>query len=328
MNEVPVIDISALVLNSSGQQEVAQQIKDACTSNGFFYISGHGVPDSLQQDLEEQSKIFFNLPIEEKMKINMALGGHAWRGYFPVGDELTSGKPDLKEGIYFGQELSTDDERVKQGFLLHGNNLFPDNLPGFKETVLAYIRHVEQLGHSLMKGVSLGLGLEPDYIYRHYTSDPLVLFRIFHYPPLQANRVIDAPFGVGEHTDYGLITILKQDEVGGLQIKVESEWIKAPFIPNTFVCNIGDMLEILTKGLFKSTPHRVINTSGLDRFSFPVFFDPGFDTVIQPLPIAADLITNKEAEKRWDMANLHAFTGTYGSYITQKIGKVFPGLKV
>jgi isopenicillin N synthase-like dioxygenase len=328
MNQVPVIDVSALILNSNAQYEVAQKIKDACTSYGFFYISGHGAPHELQQALEEKSKAFFNLPVEEKMKIRMALGGHAWRGYFPVGDELTSGRPDLKEGIYFGQELDLDDKRVKQGLLLHGKNLFPDNIPGFAETVLAYIDQMTELGHALIKGISLSLGLDAHFINSHYTADPLVLFRIFHYPPAKINHSIDAAWGVGEHTDYGLLTILKQDEIGGLQIKASSEWIEAPYIPNTFVCNIGDMLELLTKGFFKSTPHRVINTSGSGRFSFPLFFDPAFDTKIQPLPIAAHTINDKEISERWDLANLHAFTGTYGDYITNKIGKVFPGLKV
>jgi isopenicillin N synthase-like dioxygenase len=328
MNQVPVIDVSPLILNNNKQKEAAQQIKNACTTFGFFYISGHGISNALQLALEEKSKAFFRLSLEEKMKIRMALGGHAWRGYFPIGDELTSGKPDLKEGIYFGEELDSEDERLKQGLLLHGKNLFPDKIPGFAETVLDYIAQVKQLGHSLMKGVSLSLGLDQHFINTNYTSDPLILFRIFHYPPAQSNQIMESPWGVGEHTDYGLLTILKQDEVGGLQIKMVDQWIEAPFIPNTFVCNIGDMLELLTKGLFKSTPHRVLNTSGLDRFSFPLFFDPGFSTKIQPIPIEAEMMDDQSNAERWDLANLHAFTGTYGEYISNKVGKVFPDLKV
>ncbi|MBK9255072.1 MAG: isopenicillin N synthase family oxygenase [Saprospiraceae bacterium] len=328
MIQVPVIDVSELFADCSEKYLVAEKIKSACIEFGFFYLSGHGISEDLQRSLEECSKTFFLLPLEEKMKIWMSLGGHAWRGYFPVGDELTSGKPDLKEGIYFGQELDSNDERVKKGLLLHGKNLFPDGIPDFAEIVLAYMSQVERLGHALMRGISLSLGLDEFYIHEHYTSYPLILFRIFHYPPAQFNHKIDAPWGVGEHTDYGLLTILKQDEVGGLQIKVDSEWINAPYIHNTFVCNIGDMLEILTKGLFRSTPHRVLNKSGSGRYSFPLFFDPAFDVNIQPLPFSDEFFRDTNTNPRWDNANLHVYTGTYGDYITRKVGKVFPELKV
>ena len=116
------------------------------------------------------------------MAIRMELGGRAWRGYFPLGDELTSGKPDQKEGIYFGSELGPEHPEVTAGTPLHGANLFPDGVPGFKETVLEYMAALTAVGHRLMQGVALSLELEPNYFADRYTADPLVLFRIFHYP--------------------------------------------------------------------------------------------------------------------------------------------------
>jgi polar amino acid transport system ATP-binding protein len=172
-----------------------------------------------------------------------------------------------------------------------------------------------------MKAISLSLGLPADYFYSKYNREPLILFRIFHYPPQPVNT---GDWGVGEHTDYGLLTILLQDAVGGLQVKSRGEWIAAPPVENTFVCNIGDMLDKMTGGLYRSTPHRVLNVSGKDRLSFPLFFDPGFDTVIERIE---GLPKPQGEETRWDKADVHSFGGTYGSYLLNKIGKVFPGLK-
>lgn len=263
---IPIIDLS-----SKDEKELANSIHRACILYGFFYVSNHGVSLDLQQGLEKTSHIFFSLTEDEKMTISMDKAGKAWRGYFPVMGELTSGKADLKEGVYFGEELSSSHPKVKAGIPMHGQNLFPQFPIEFKNTVLTYMDELTSLGHRLMELISLSLALPKNYIYNHLTSDPFTLFRIFHYPPTSENVKKQAPWGVGEHTDYGLLTILKQDEVGGLQIKSNNHWIEAPYIPNTFICNIGDMLEKLTGGYYVSTPHRVLNTSGKDRYSYPFF---------------------------------------------------------
>ncbi|HEY0202510.1 MAG TPA: 2OG-Fe(II) oxygenase family protein [Burkholderiaceae bacterium] len=131
---------------------------------------------------------------------------------------------------------------------------------------------------------------------------------------------------MGEHTDYGLLTLLLQDDVGGLQVKTRGGWIEAPPIPGTFVINIGDMLDRMTGGLYRSTPHRVRrNTSGRDRLSFPVFFDPAFDARAQS--IAGLPAPEDDSAARWDKANIHAFDGTYGDYLLGKVSKVFPQLR-
>ncbi len=308
---LPVID-----LHHPDRAVVATQLHQACCEHGFFYLAGHGIDETLQARLETVSRQFFAQPAAAKMQIAMARGGKAWRGYFPVGGELTSGLPDWKEGLYFGAELHDD-----HPLPLHGANLFPDEWPELRATVLEYIAAMTELGHTVMRDIALSLGLEESYFAARYTGDPLILFRIFNYP---ANADASG-WGVGEHTDYGLLTILKQDDCGGLQVKTRSGWIEAPPIPNTFVCNIGDMLDRLTGGLYRSTPHRVRNVSGRDRLSFPFFFDPNWHAEIAP--IAHGLSVPDDAAQRWDQASVHEFRGTYGAYLLGKVGKVFPQLQ-
>lgn len=321
MPQLPVINISGLSGDMKDRRSVAEQIHTACCEFGFFYVTGHGVDEALQAKLETLSREFFAQPLETKLQIRMALGGSAWRGYFPVGDELTSGQPDQKEGIYFGTELSDAHPLVKAGTPLHGRNLFPE-IPGFRETVLDYLSAMTQLGHTLMAGIARSLELEESYFSDRYTADPLTLFRIFNYPPLPDGEQL---WSVGEHTDYGILTILKQDDSGGLQVKSKSDWIEAPPLENSFVCNLGDMLDRMTGGLYRSTPHRVRNQSAKHRLSFPFFFDPNFNAEVKP--IQSNLIPSDDSRERWDKANVHDFRGTYGEYLLGKVSKVFPELK-
>jgi isopenicillin N synthase-like dioxygenase len=283
-------------------------------------LVGHGVDDSLVKNLEHASREFFDQPLPAKLDIAMSRGGKAWRGYFPVGGELTSGKPDQKEGIYFGTELSSDHPRVRAGTPMHGPNLFPAHPPELRTLVLAYMDALIRLGHALVAGLSLSLGLEASYFASRYTANPLILFRIFNYPPVQAE---DDLYGVGEHTDYGLLTILKQDMSGGLEIKMGSEWIDAPPLEHSFVCNLGDMLDRMTGGRYLSTPHRVRNPAQNDRISFAFFFDPDFEAVVEPI---IGVARDNKAE-RWDHASVHEFQGTYGDYLLGKVSKVFPHLR-
>lgn len=322
--EVPLINISSLINKTQNYQEVADQIGHACREYGFFYIIGHDVDESLQLNLMNISQKFFALPLETKLKLRMLNGGIAWRGYFPCGGELTSGKPDMKEGIYFGEELNEENELVKKKTPLHGKNLFPDELPEFRSVVLDYMNSILKVGHSVLQGIAISLELDENYFYDRYTGHPLQLFRIFNYP---AKKFVQDKglWGVGEHTDYGLLTILKQDNSGGLQVKTKSGWIDVPPIENSFVCNIGDMLDRMTGGLYKSTLHRVKCQTENDRLSFPFFFDPNFFAYVKKI----DGIEKKKDDKdqRWDLESVHDFQGTYGQYLLKKVSKAFPQLR-
>ena len=319
LREVPIVDLAPLVAGSPDKHHAAQAIDHACRGSGFFYVVGHGVDEGLAARLDALCRAFFAQDLDHKMEIRMERAGRAWRGYFPVGGELTSGKPDLKEGIYFGAEHEADHPRVRDGVPLHGTNLFPD-LPGFRDAVLAWMAEMTRLGHVILEGMALGLGLPASYFKDHLTADPTVLFRAFHYPPPDDG---DEGWGVGEHTDYGLLTILRQDDCGGLQVKSAGRWIEAPPVPGSFICNIGDMLDRMTGGVYRSTPHRVLNRSGKNRLSLPFFFDPGWDAEIRPIALHR---ADGEAGERWDHQNVHAFRGTYGEWLLAKVAKVFPDL--
>jgi isopenicillin N synthase-like dioxygenase len=322
-SHIPIIDVGDLVAGRPSRGAVAERLGEACRESGFFYVVGHGVDEALQGRLRDLSREFFAQDTETKLAIRMALAGRAWRGYFRVGDELTSGKPDQKEGLYFGAELPADDPRVLAGTPLHGPNLFPARPEGLRVAVLDYMAALTGLGHRLMAGLALGLGLEESYFADRGTREPLTLFRTFNYPP----PADPALWGVGEHTDYGLLTILLQDDAGGLEVKSRSRWVPAPPVPGSFVCNIGDMLDRMTGGLYRSTPHRVRNPAPRDRLSFPFFFDPNFFAPVRPIELQGRQPPPDDRDERWDRASVHAFQGTYGDYLLGKVGKVFPGLR-
>ncbi len=194
--------------------------------------------------------------------------------------------------------------------------------PRLGPLVLAYVDALASVGQAVLVGIAESLGLDGGYFVTGYTADPTILFRIFHYPPSPPKA---SDWGVGEHTDYGLLTLLAQDDSGGLHIAAPEGWIDAPPIPGTLVCNIGDMLDRLTGGWYRSTPHRVRNVSGHGRLSFPFFLDPGFDAEVPPLPHRA--AAGDDGRLRWDGQDLRVFTGSYGDYLLGKVSKVFPQLR-
>jgi isopenicillin N synthase-like dioxygenase len=328
---LPEIDVDPFVRGRGDERGAAAEIDVACRECGFFSIVGHGVDAALRARLDASAREFFALGDREKAEIAMARGGRAWRGWFPVGGELTSGKPDQKEGSYFGVELGREDARVRAGVPLHGPNLFPRRPDTLRDAVLGYMDELTRVGHAVMRGIALALGLREDWFARDLTSDPTILFRIFHYPAdADAHTPKDAgAWGVREHTDYGLLTILLQDDTGGLQVRSRSGWVDVPPDPDAFVCNLGDMLERMTRGRYRSTPHRVRNTSDRGRLSFPFFFDPGWDAVVRPVPaVGGNVSPEGQPEPRWDGASVHDLTGTYGDYLLTKVAKVFPALGV
>lgn len=317
-----MIDLAEVL---AGSATAPAELDRACRDTGFFLLAGHGVPADLLAQLDAAARTFFGRPAEEKAAIAMAHGGRAWRGWFPEGGELTSGAVDHKEGIYFGRELGPDDPRVRAGLPLHGANLFPETPASLRELVLTWIDEMTRVGHGLARALSLGLGLEADWIDRHLTHDPTVLFRIFRYPARDAG---EPGWGVGEHTDYGLLTILATDGTPGLEVRTASGWIAVPHVPDTFVVNIGDMLDRMTGGRYRSTPHRVRHDAGpggRDRLSFPFFFDPGWDAAVAPIPLP-DPAPEDDRDRRWDGASVHDWSGTYGQYLTAKVARVFPAL--
>ncbi len=323
---LPLIDISPLLDRSADPSDaavVARQIDRACRDLGFFRIVGHGIDPALHERIDRLARDFFDLPEPAKEQFAMHRAGPAWRGWFPLGGEVTSGVPDRKEGLYIGLDHPDDHPRVRSATPLHGRNLLPAD--GLAEAVDEWLAGLRPVADALMRGIALALGLRADWFEANLTADPTVLLRIFRYPALPDNASSEQ-WGVGEHTDYGLLTLLVQDDAGGLQVKSPADrWIDVPPEPGVIVCNLGDMLDRLTEGRYRSTPHRVRNTSGRARLSIPYFFDPSWDAVVTPLPLGGSPPAD-DADRRWDGTSVRAWTGTYGEYLTAKVARVFPDL--
>ena len=317
---IPRIDLAPF-LAGSDVDAVAQQVDAACREFGFFTVVNHGVDPAACARIADLAREFFALPEAEKAAVAMIHGGPAWRGWFPLHGELTSGAPDHKEGYYFGRDLDPADPRVTSGLPLHGPNLWPTTPRALRPVLTEYLSALESVGRHLVRAISIGLGLGPDTLTNHWFRDPVILLRLFHYPPPAPG----APdHGVGEHTDYGFLTMLWQDQHGGLEVHTDEGWITVAPDPDVFVCNIGDMLERLTAGRYRSTPHRVRSPDDGERISIPFFFDPDWDAPIGALPIPGSALPAQTT--RWDGADVHAIDGTYGAYLLAKVTKVFPDL--
>ena len=469
--DVPIIDVSPLLKPnnasaSAAAEEVVAAIGNAAIDTGFFYLAGYGVDPTLERRLMASAKAFFALPTSVKQRrLSMSQGGKAWRGYFAVGEELTSGVVDQKEGIYFGREGDLKDPRP-----MHGANLWPGNteileaiaghwagapctvdkstletcmrsencskielaeanrrieaatlaaeaLGDMESAVTTWMAHMEVLGKVLMRAVfaalfrdkrgqvsgNVGRKCETRF-HGYFENEPLTLFRIFNYPPNDSVKWGEHSWAVGEHSDYGFLTLLLQDHKGGLEARdwhweqgssdsdedgkdrsASEGWIDVPPIEHTLVVNFGDALEHLTGGLVRATPHRVrprINATnsiqrkikhetllkkvvGMEidgdcdsstnddifsgRLSFPFFFDPNWDAVMESAVPCLDRelrdryaisqrASSDHSYRRWDGKKLGALlptragestsqtTTTYGEYVTSKVAKVFPEL--
>lgn len=283
LEAIPVIDIAPLL---AGDMSPAAEIGQACREVGFFYITNHGVPQDVIAAVYRQARIFFDLPLVEKEKCAIERST-CHRGWFRLGGENLdpinqTQTGDLKEGFKIGRDLPLDHERVKAGLPLHGPDTWPD-LPGWRQVMQDYYDRMVTLGTLLLRAFAVALQLPPTF-FDAWLEVPMTTLGPLHYPP-QTGLITPAQLGAGAHTDYGCLTLLHQDSSGGLQIKMQDgRWIEAPPLPDTFVVNIGDMMERWTNGVFRSTPHRVINVSGHDRYTLPFFFDPDFYAPIACLP--------------------------------------------
>lgn len=274
---LPLIDASV------PEAVIAEKIGAAARGVGFFYVVGHGIPQALIDEVFARSAAYFALPAAAKDRQSIKRSPHN-RGYVAMkGESLDPSKPaDLKEAYNIGLELAGDDPRVLAGEPFRGVNLWPE-LPGWRTTMLAYFDAVWALGRRLHRAIATDLKLPADY-FEAKLDQPMATLRLLHYPP-QPARAASGQIGAGEHTDYGDITLLMTDEVGGLEVKRrDGGWIPAPHIPGAFVCNIGDCLMRWTNDVYVSTPHRVVNRGGRERFSVAFFLDPNPDAEVACLP--------------------------------------------
>ena len=282
VEDIPVIDIATLYRDDpQGLMSVAGAMRDAAEHTGFFYVRNHGIAGELIERADAIARRFFSFPIERKLTV--APASHH-RGFLQIGQaKMHSGaRPDLKESFIWGLDIAADDPDFLAGNRMIGPNRWPDFLPEMRATLNEYFDAANACGKVLLRAFAASLGVEPDRFTRHFAK-PITRGSLVFYPA-QPPDAGDRQFGVSPHTDYGVITLLHQDDVGGLQVSNRrGEWVTAHPIAGTLVVNVGDLLARWTNDRFKSTPHRVINQSGRERLSMAVFVDPDFDTPIEPV---------------------------------------------
>jgi len=283
---VPVIDFGGMLGSDPAEKaKVALALRDAAVNVGFFYIRNHGVPQALVDAMFAEAPRFFGLPLEEKMAIHVKKSS-TMLGYVAMKDENANqlvGTGDLHEAFDFVSEDTYDDGEFLPGDVRAPGIFWPENLPGFQDTLRAYSIAMRRLARKMFSAFALALELPDDY-FVSMTDRPMSLVRMLYHPG-QTGPFDETKMGTGAHTDHECFTILGQDSVQALQVRNHSgEWIDAPRIPGTYVVNIGDQMARWTNGFFASTFHRVANLSGKARYSVPCFVGANPDTVLQALP--------------------------------------------
>lgn len=279
--QIPVLDLAPLI-NGEDTSRLASDFAKAYGETGFGYVTNHGVDPALRTAVFEASKRFHALPEVKKQAIAL---DKTHRGYIAI-NTSTDVNSDLAEVTKPNQSASfmmmREDAVADPDVYLSGPNKWPE-LEGFREACEAYVQAMSGLGHKLM-GLALdAIGVTDRTILSAFDT-PTIWLRLLHYPP-QPPQSPDDLFGSAPHKDFGCLTLLAQDDVGGLQVQTPAgHWVDAPPIEGALVVNVGDMLHRLSNGRLLSTPHRVINATGRERYSVPFFFDPHVSTQIAPLP--------------------------------------------
>lgn len=282
MSHIPIIDVSELnCADPTRARAVRGQLAKVCHEIGFVGIQGHTIPSSLLDTLRAQVIALFDLP--EQRKLELRVQPHNYRGYIPLGfftPNAAKQKADLYEGYKLHAEVDSDDPICAECDLC-GPNLWPEELPLLRQTVLEYWRYCDDLSALLLSALAAHLGL-PIYSFEQAFDKPLSNMTLLHYPPGDPEISV---FGIHPHKDTDALTILVPDANGGLWLRPRGskKWIEAKVPPRTLLVNVGDMLETWSAGYYQSTPHKVVNLSGKERYSFPYFSVPRYDVAIQPL---------------------------------------------
>ena len=278
--EMPILDLGDW-LAGGPIAPLAAQFKAACTNTGFFYVRNHGVPRAAVDAVFDATRRYFSLSAQERLKDK--IDERFRRGFMPYGVTQHPGhKPDLKESYELGMDLPVTDPDVQAGLPLHGPNRWPADKPWLKEAAEAYFAQTLVLGKNLLRIFATALE-QPEDFFLQWCRKPMVQSRLFHYPPQSSPTALE--LGAAAHTDYGMLTILAQDPIGGLELRTRSgEWVAAPYIEDTLVINLGDMVKVWTNDTYVSNPHRVANRTGRERFSIPTFFNLDYATPVACLP--------------------------------------------
>jgi isopenicillin N synthase-like dioxygenase len=291
--DIPVLDLSTMrSAEGAFAPEFLDQLRYAAHNVGFFQIVNYGATDGQVDALFRVTAEFFARPDEEKLALHNQNSPH-YRGYSSVGAERTQGRPDSREQIDFSPDREpVPAEQIRPGeeyWHLQGPNQWPADMPELEQTAMAWTALMDRVGEDLLKALCVSIGLDEDHFAEPFSGDRAWMAKLAHY----VGGVKEAGTqGVGLHADYGFITLLLQDMVGGLEVRPygQDEWLPVEPIHGALVVNLGEMLEVATNGYLMATIHRAqAPDEGVDRYSVPFFYSPRLDAVIDPVELPAEL---------------------------------------
>ncbi|KAL7093671.1 hypothetical protein ACP275_11G053400 [Erythranthe tilingii] len=284
-----ISELNCIDVSDPDTQSTVLLLKKACLESGFFYVINHGIDEEFMDEVFDQSKRFFDLPVEEKMKL---LRNEKNRGYTPLFDQsldpVNQINGDYKEGFYIGIEVPEDDSDAEKPF--YSPNLWPsvDILPGWRESMEKYHREALEVARAVSRLIALALDLNSDFFDQYkMLGKPTAAIKLLHYQD-RTSEPAKGIFGAGAHSDFGLITLLATDDNYGLQICRDKDakpriWEYVPPLKGAFIVNLGDMLERWSNCIFRSTLHQVLG-NGQERYSIAFFVEPNHDCIIECLP--------------------------------------------
>ncbi|GLZ47166.1 2-oxobutyrate oxidase [Actinomycetospora sp. NBRC 106375] len=287
MSGLPVLDLRRFRSgdHSADRGAFLDELRRAAREVGFFTVVGHGIPPALTARLDEEVRAFFALPLDERLTIENTASPH-FRGYSRVGTERTAGAADQREQIDIGPERAPVSGDARYWGLV-GPNQWPPALPALRAAVLAWQDEALRVSREILRALAASLGQAEDHFDRWFDEESHLHLKVLHYPGGAATAQ-----GVGAHKDYGFLALLHQDDVGGLEVQVPGAdaWIGAAPVPDGYVVNIGEMLEVATRGYLTATRHRVVGpAAGVDRYSVAFFLGPRLDAVVEPVDLPPEL---------------------------------------
>ncbi|OLR94334.1 isopenicillin N synthase family dioxygenase [Actinokineospora bangkokensis] len=302
---LPLMDISRF--RGADREAFLDDLRRAAHEVGFFYVVGHGVPEELMTGVFDAARAFFALPEERRLAIEN-INSPQFRGYTRTGYEYTGGTRDWREQVDIGPERAALDAPEHAWQRLIGPNQWPQDVPGFRDTVLAWQDEALRVSREVLRALAAAIGADEGYFDRWFDEEASTHVKIVRYPGRPDDGTEQ---GVGAHKDYGYLALLQQDEVGGLQVQAQDGgWIDATPVPGSFVFNIGEMLEIATGGYLTATRHRVVSPpAGVQRYSIPFFLGPRLDAVVEPIELPAELAGRARGVSQEADNPLHAAYG-------------------
>jgi len=304
MTMLPVLDLAPFIddPSSTAAHAFIEQLRDICHDVSFFYVRGHGIPAAADEGIERAAREFFALPLEDRLAIEN-VNSPQFRGYTRNGGEYTAGKQDRREQLDIGPE--DPEPHLESGspawMRLRGPNLWPAALPSFRPAVEAWLAELDRLGSQLLRALATALGQPVDFFAPIVDPRPDFRLKIIRYP---AATSPEERQGLGEHRDAGFLSIILQDDVGGLQVQRGDGFIDVPRIPGTYVVNLGEMVQLLTHGYFRASIHRVVSPPlGVDRLSIAYFHNPALHATLTPVSLPPELAALAPGGESADPAN-------------------------